>query len=133
MGVKFCGLQLSLFLYGLGSLSLFLSSLSWLYWHVSSSVFVTLDAKYSPNRACTDGVLTVLPSSLDLLNSVVRECRPETAGALQAAASHGQEPGSKIQESGNPGFWKSGIKQVQQLKVIKIKIRVTKNIRHQKV
>ena len=53
----------------------------------------------SPNKACTDWVLTVLPSSLDLLNSVVRECRPETAEIRrlvppQAAASHSQKLGS---------------------------------------
>ena len=69
------------------------------------------------------------PSSLDLLNSVVQECRPGSAQIRRlmpprAAASHSQEPGSKIQkpgskiqesgnleiqESGNPGIWNSGI------------------------
>ena len=61
-----------------------------------------LTGQNSPNKACTDGVLTVLPSSLDLLNFVVRECRPETAEIRRllphprAAASHSQDFDSKI-------------------------------------
>ena len=85
------------------------------------------------------------PSSLDLLNSVVRECRPETAEIRRlvpprAAASHSQEPGSKIQESGNleiqesgnPGIWNSGNlgskKERKKKTNIKIKIRIAQNV-----
>ena len=74
---------------------------------------------YSPNRACTDGVLTVLPSSLDLLNSVVRECRPETAEIRrlvppeqQPAIARNLVPRSRnleIWKSRNLELWKSGI------------------------
>ena len=67
-------------------------------------------ANYSPNRACTDGVLTVLPSSLDLLNSVVWECRPDqpTGAPFRAAPSRSQDPDSKIQESANLETQESG-------------------------
>ena len=87
----------------------------------------------SPNRACTDGVLTVLPSSLDLLNSVVQECRPETADWFppRAAASHSQEPGSKIQESGNLEIQESGnlgSKIMHKTKNVKIKVRVAQDV-----
>ena len=61
----------------------------------------------SPNRACTDGVLTVLPCSLDLTNFVVRSHRGATAepcaGYFWLTALN-----LEIWESGNPGIWKSG-------------------------
>ena len=102
-----------------------------IWWHAPGlQVTVFWDnAVYSPYRACSDEV----PSSLDLLNSVVRECRAEAAEIrrlvpppeLQPAIA---EPGSKIQESGNPAiwksrnleFWKSGIQKIDFL-FIKIK------------
>ena len=55
--------------------------------------------KYSPNKACTDGVLTVLPSSLDLLNFEV-ECREKLY------RTRPESP--RACKSGNPGVRISG-------------------------
>ena len=76
----------------------------------------------SPNRACTDGVLTVLPSSLHLLNFEVRECHGKTV--RNPPPPPAWESGKlEIQESGN---LKS--KNIPSIKIIRMKIRSARNV-----
>ena len=71
-----------------------------------------------PNRACTDGSSRYCPRSLDLTNFGVRSrgaTAEPCAGHLWLTALN-----LEIQESGNSGIWKSGNRESQKIKNMKI-------------